>query len=58
MAAMTQTAKGGAQAPPDARPTSIASLLLRIVGLAIIDAIAIWLIYQMIFDGIWPLATG
>ena len=57
MAALSQTVKGGAQAPPDARPTSIASLLLRIVGLAIIDAIAIWLIYQMVGDGIWPLAT-
>ena len=32
MAALTQRAEGGAQAPPDARPTSIASLLLRIVA--------------------------
>jgi ABC-type sugar transport system permease subunit len=57
MAAITQTVKGGAQAPPDTRPNSIASLLLRIGALVIIDAITIWLVYQMIDDGIWPLAT-
>lgn len=57
MAALSQTVKGGAQAPPDTRPTSIASLLLRIVALALIDGIAIWLIYQMVFDGIWALAA-
>jgi hypothetical protein len=57
MAATTQMAKGGAQAPPDARPNSIASLLLRIGALAIIDAITIWLVYQMLDDGIWQLAA-
>lgn len=57
MVAITQTVKGGAQAPPDARPTSIASLLLRIGALVIIDAITIWLVYQMFSDGIWQLAA-
>ncbi len=57
MAAAVQSAKGGAQAPPDARPTSITSLIFRIVALAIIDAITIWLVYQMVGDGYWPLAA-
>ena len=57
MTAATQTVPGGAQAPSGARPTSIASLLFRIVALAIIDAITIWLVYQMVGDGYWPLAA-
>ncbi len=57
MAATTNNLSGGAQAPPDAKPTSIASLLLRIVALAVIDAITIWLVYQMLGDGNWPLAA-
>jgi arabinogalactan oligomer / maltooligosaccharide transport system permease protein len=48
---------GDANASPDAKPTSIASLLFRIVALAIIDAITIWLVYQMLGDGYWPLAA-
>lgn len=57
MSAATQNVSGGAQAPPDARPTSIVSLLLRILALAIIDGLTIWLVYQMVGDGYWPLAT-
>jgi ABC-type sugar transport system permease subunit len=57
MTAATQTVPGGAQAPSGAPPTSIASLIFRIVALAIIDAITIWLVYQMVGDGYWPLAA-
>lgn len=57
MAAITQNLKGGAQAPPEPqKPMSIASLLLRIGALVIIDAITIWLVYQMLDDGNWTLA--
>lgn len=57
MSASTQTVSGGAQAPPDAGPKSILSLILRILALALIDGITIWLVYQMVFDGYWPLAA-
>ena len=57
MSAATQTVSGGAQAPPDAGPKSIISLIFRILALALIDAITIWLVYQMVFDGYWPLAA-
>lgn len=57
MSAATQKVPGGAQAPPGAAPTSILSLLLRILALALIDGITIWLVYQMVFDGYWPLAA-
>jgi ABC-type sugar transport system permease subunit len=57
MSAATQTVPGGAQAPPDAGPKSIVGLILRILALALIDAITIWLVYQMVFDGYWPLAA-
>jgi len=36
---------------------SIANLLIRIVALALIDAMTIWMVYQMVGDGYWPLAT-
>jgi ABC-type sugar transport system permease subunit len=42
---------GGAAAPPTDRPPSIVSWLLRLAALAIIDAITIWLVYQMLGDG-------
>lgn len=53
----TQGLPGGAQAPPGAKPTSIAGLILRIAALLVIDAITIWLVYQMVGDGYWPLAA-
>ena len=52
MAATAQNGPGGAKAPPGAKPMSIANLLFRIVALALIDAITIWLVYQMVGDGI------
>jgi hypothetical protein len=57
MSAATQTVSGGAQAPPDAGPKSIVGLIFRILALALIDAITIWLVYQMVFDGYWSLAA-
>ncbi len=36
---------------------SASSYLFRILGLAVIDAFAVWLLYMMIGDGIYPLAT-
>ncbi len=35
----------------------VLSLLLRILALALIDGITIWMVYQMVFDGYWPLAA-
>ncbi len=57
MSTLPQGASGGAEAPPGAAPTSITSLLVRIVVLGIIDAMTIWLVYQMVGDGYWPLAA-
>ncbi len=57
MSAATQQVSGGAQAPPDAGPQSIVGLIFRILALALIDGITIWLVYQMVFDGYWPLAA-
>ncbi len=58
MSTLPQGASGGAdQAPPSAAPNSITSLLFRIVILGIIDAMTIWMVYQMVGDGYWPLAA-
>ena len=57
MSTLPQGASGGAQAPPDSAPISITTLLFRIVILGIIDAMTIWLVYQMVSDGYLPLAT-
>ncbi|MCB9138177.1 MAG: ABC transporter permease subunit [Caldilineaceae bacterium] len=57
MSTRLQGAPGGAQAPPDAAPNSLTSLLFRIVLLAVIDAMAIWIVYRMVGDGYWPLAA-
>jgi arabinogalactan oligomer/maltooligosaccharide transport system permease protein len=57
MSASTQQQSGGAQAPPDAGPKSIVSFIFRILALALIDGLTIWLVYQMVFDGYWPLAA-
>lgn len=59
MTATAQKGSGGASASPDAnnQPNSITGWIIRIAALAIIDAFAIWLVYMMIGDGIWQLAT-
>src|SRR6476619_2838144 len=49
---------GGAQAPPTSslNAGTLTSWLLRLGGLAVIDASAIYLIYNMVLDGVWQLA--
>lgn len=53
----TQVKSGGAKAPPASRfnTSSIASWLFRLGGLALVDAFAIYLVYNMFRDGIWQL---
>lgn len=34
----------------------VSRIALRLVGLAIVDAFALWLLYLLIRDGVWPLA--
>ena len=59
MAATAQKGPGGARAPSgtSTQPNSIAGWIVRLAALAIIDAFAIWLIYMMLGDGVWQLAT-
>ncbi len=49
---------GGAEAPPASRfnTSSIVSWLFRLGGLALIDAVTIYLVYNMLRDGVWQLA--
>ena len=47
---------GDAQASPDGTPTSLSSLILRLVGLGFVNAITIFLVFSMVADGIYPLA--
>ncbi len=47
----------GAPVPSTTRPVAWPNLVLRLIGLAFIDAFAIWLVYQMFQDGIWQLAA-
>src|SRR3954470_2278843 len=58
MDAASSVKQGGAQAPPTSpiNTSSIISWLLRLGGLAVIDASAIYLIYNMVLDGVWQLA--
>jgi ABC-type sugar transport system permease subunit len=43
-------------------PSSISNLLrnytLRLLGLAVVDAFAVWLLYLLIRDAVWPLAVA
>jgi len=48
---------GGAPAPPGSRSSSLASMLFRLGGLAVIDAFTIWLVYHFLGDGIWTMAV-
>lgn len=55
---MATTAKvevGGVPAPPSSFSSTVISWLLRLAGLALIDAIAVYLIYNMFRDGVWEL---
>jgi ABC-type sugar transport system permease subunit len=38
--------------------STIAQFGLRIIGLAVVDAMALWLLYLLIRDGLWPLVAA
>ena len=38
--------------------TSLPAITLRFAGLALVDAIAVWLLIFLVRDGVWPLALG
>ena len=56
MTAASKMGSGDAQASPDGTPTSLSSLILRLVGLGFVNAITIFLVFSMVADGIYPLA--
>ncbi|MGB5049185.1 MAG: hypothetical protein WBO46_09640, partial [Caldilineaceae bacterium] len=59
MGAEVNSRVGGAAAPPISQtgPTLL-SWIFRLTALAVVDGIAIWLLYQMFSDGIWQLALA
>src|SRR5215208_7196669 len=58
MSTATKLKPGGAQASPTSsfNTASLTSWLLRLGGLAVIDASAIYLLYNMLQDGVWQLS--
>jgi ABC-type sugar transport system permease subunit len=58
MNTLSQSGAGGAAAPPvSLKAASFANWIFRLAALIAIDAIAIWLLYQMFQDGYWQLAV-
>lgn len=57
MTTATSVKSGGAQASPTSsfNTSSLTSWLLRLGGLAVVDASAIYLLYNMFRDGVWQL---
>jgi ABC-type sugar transport system permease subunit len=57
MATATNVEPGGAKASPTSsfNTASLTSWLLRLGGLAVVDACAIYLLYNMFRDGVWQL---
>ncbi|HMN28386.1 MAG TPA: maltose ABC transporter permease MalF [Caldilineaceae bacterium] len=55
MATAAKIEIGGAPAPPTSLTSTVLSWSLRLAGLALVDAIAIYLLYNMVRDGIWEL---
>lgn len=55
MSTLTQSEKGGASAPPASQSISVTGWIVRLGALAVIDAIALWLLYNMFNDGVWYL---
>ena len=51
MTTIASSPVGGAKAPPTDRSPGILSWLVRLAALALIDAMTIWLVYQMLGDG-------
>ena len=61
MSAATQKVPGARKRPPTPDPTVSSSLIFRIVALALIDAITIWLVYQMVWRrllAVWRLSSA
>lgn len=48
----------GATAPLASLSTSLPQIALRLVGLALIDAFALWFVYRLVNDGVWFLAAA
>ncbi|NJN81143.1 MAG: hypothetical protein HC802_01885 [Caldilineaceae bacterium] len=57
MASANQAELEGARAPSNSTSSTIASWLFRLAGLALVDAVAIYLVYNMFNDGIWLLGA-
>jgi ABC-type sugar transport system permease subunit len=58
MNTLSQSGVGGATAPPASpKAASFASWIFRLAALVAIDAVAIWLLYQMFQDGYWQLGV-
>lgn len=55
MATAAQAKIGGSPAPVTSFTSTLLSWLFRLAGLAIVDAIAIYLLYNMFRDGVWEL---
>jgi ABC-type sugar transport system permease subunit len=56
-----QLDSGGAPAPPESNRSSsgsLPSLLIRLGALAVIDAFGIWLVYELLLDGVWPFSIA
>jgi ABC-type sugar transport system permease subunit len=51
------TQAGGEYTPPNPLSRFLKHYSFRLIGLAIIDAFAIWLLYLLIRDGVWSLAV-
>lgn len=54
----TPVKDGGATAPSSPFSTSVPGILFRLFALIIIDAFGIWLVYQLLVDGVLPLAIA
>ena len=55
MSVASDKVSGGAPAPPGSN--NVMAILLRLAGLAIIDAFTIWMVYELLGDGSIPLAV-
>lgn len=57
MATAAQLEVRGAPTPSTSFTTTVLSWLLRLGGLALVDAVALYLIYNMFRDGVWALGA-
>jgi len=53
---MTRATTGGGASRPSTS-LNLSDVAFRLIGLALIDAVAIWLLMQMLADGVWILVT-